>query len=124
MKNKTWKALKYALAIFLIVGGVQHFLKPEFYLAFVPDFLQAKMLIIYVSGFFEILFGVLLFVPKYAFYGAMGILALMIIFLPIHVSDVFSDTPAIGSSTAAYIRLPIQFLLIWISWKVSQSVKS
>ncbi|SOE23087.1 Uncharacterized membrane protein [Spirosomataceae bacterium TFI 002] len=123
MKTKIWIALKYILALFLIYGGVQHFLKPEFYLAFVPDFLFAKMLIIYASGFLEILFGVLLLIPKYSYYGALGIIALMLIFLPIHIGDIFSDTPAIGSTKAAYIRLPIQFLLIWISWKVSQMVK-
>lgn len=124
MKTKIWIVLKYILALFLIYGGIQHFLKPEFYLAFVPDFIQSKMIIIYISGFFEVLFGILLFIPKYAYYGALGILALMIVFLPIHVSDVFSNTPAIGSAKAAYIRLPIQFLLIWISWKVSESLKS
>lgn len=123
MIAKTWNVLKYILALFLIYGGVQHFLKAEFYIPFVPSFLPAKMFVIYASGILEILFGVLLLIPKYAHYGALGILALMIAFLPIHVSDVFSDTPAIGSSKAAYIRLPIQFLLIWISWKLSQRLK-
>jgi len=53
---------------------------------------------------------------KYAKYGALGILLLMIIFLPIHIWDVFSKTPAIGNHEAALIRLPIQFLLTAISW--------
>jgi len=40
----------------------------------------------------------------------------MLIFLPIHVWDGFSETPAIGSHNAAMIRLPFQGLIIFISW--------
>jgi hypothetical protein len=32
----------------------------------------------------------------------------------LHVMDVFMDEPAIGSKAAAYVRLPIQFVLIWL----------
>ncbi len=31
--------LRYLLAIFMIYGGVQHFVKPDFYAPFVPSFL-------------------------------------------------------------------------------------
>jgi hypothetical protein len=44
----------------------------------------------------------------------------MIIFLPLHVWDVFRDKPAIGSHQIALIRLPIQFLLIFIGWFISK----
>jgi len=80
------------------------------------------MLVIYISGLVEILFGVLVLIKKYAKIGAWGILILMLLFLPIHVWDIFSDTPAIGSQKAAFIRLPIQFLLIVIAWKVKNLV--
>ena len=109
--------IKILLAIFMINGGVQHFLIPDFYLPFVPSFLPYKIMIIYASGIVEIVLGgILLLDKKYAKYGALGILLLMIIFLPIHIWDVFSATPAIGTHQAALIRLPIQFLLIAISW--------
>jgi len=35
------------------------------------------------------------------------------------VWDVFSATPAIGSQKAALIRLPIQFLFIFLAWKLN-----
>ena len=60
----------------------------------------------------------MLFIPKYIKTGALGIMLLMLLFLPIHVWDVFTDNPAIGSSQAALIRLPIQFLFIAIAWKI------
>jgi len=117
MKQLFWIVIKILLAIFMINGGVQHFLKPDFYLPFVPSFLPYKMMIIYASGIVEIILGItLLLNQRYAKYGALGILFLMLLFLPIHIWDVFSETPAIGDHEAALIRLPIQFLLIALSW--------
>ena len=122
MQQKVWTILKVVLGLFLIFGGIQHFLKPNFYIPFVPKFLPFTMPIIYVSGFVEIVVGILVLIKKCAKIGAWGILILMLLFLPIHIWDVFSDTPAIGSQKAAFIRLPIQFLLIAIAWKVKNLV--
>ncbi len=118
MQREIWIILKVTLAIFLIFGGVQHFLKPDFYIPFALKFLPFTAAIIYISGVIEIVFGIALFIKKYAKFGAWGIFILMLLFLPIHLWDVFSDTPAIGSHKAALIRLPIQFVLIAVSWKV------
>lgn len=118
MLNKIFKVLGFFFALFIIYGGVQHFLKPDFYLPFVPSFLPLPMPIIYGSGVLEIIFGIAYFIPKFRYIGAWGILILMLIFLPIHVLDVFMDAPSIGSKTAAYIRLPVQFLFIALSWKM------
>ena len=113
-----WTILKILLALFMIYAGVQHFLKPSFYLPFVSPFLPFKMFVIYSSGVLEIVLGVMLLLPKYAKSGATGILWLMIIFLPIHIWDIFSDQPAIGSHEAAMIRLPKQFVFIGLAWGV------
>ncbi len=107
-----WKIAQVLLALFLIYGGIQHFLKPTFYEPFVPAFLPAKTMIVYLSGVAEIVLGILLLVPKYTKLAATGIIILMLVFLPVHVRDVFSETPAIGSHQAALIRLPFQFLFI------------
>ena len=120
--KKIWLILKVVLAIFLIFGGVQHFISPNNYIPFVPSFLPFTLAIIYLFGLFEILFGLALFFKKLETIGAWGILILMLLFLPIHIWDVFSNTPAIGSHNAALIRLLIQFVLIFIAWKVKNNV--
>lgn len=112
-----WNFLRVLLAIFIVYAGMQHFIKPDFFNAFVPDFLIYKSTIIYVSGFIEIVLGVLLLIPKYTRIAASGILILMLLFLPIHIWDVITDTPAIGSHKAALIRLPMQFVLIALAYK-------
>lgn len=113
-----WKILQILLALFLIYAGVQHFLKPAFYEPFVPAFLPAKTFIVYASGVVEVLLGILLVIPKYTKKAATGIILLMIIFLPIHIWDVFSKTPAIGSHDAAIKRLPFQFVLIGLAYLI------
>jgi uncharacterized membrane protein len=119
MKKLFWNIIKIILALFMIYGGVQHFVKPDFYLPFVPSFLPYPIAIIYISGIIEIVLGIALLLSKtYAKLGALGVLVLMILFLPIHIWDVFSETPAIGSHSASLIRLPIQFVLIALAWKV------
>ncbi len=122
ISNTIWTGVRILFAIFMIMGGVQHFLKPDFYLPFVPDFLPFKMEVIYLSGLLEIALGALLLLKKYARLAAMGIFILMVLFLPIHVWDVFSSTPAIGTHKAALIRLPFQFLFMAIAWKIKQVV--
>ncbi|MBI9040978.1 DoxX family membrane protein [Lutibacter sp.] len=119
---KIWTILKFVIAIFMIYAGAQHFIKPTFFMPFVPDFLPLKTSIIYISGAVEILLGAMLFLKKYSKFGALGIIILLIVFLPIHIWDVFSQTPAIGSKQAAFIRLPIQFILIYIVWKIKNSI--
>lgn len=116
-----WFILKIVFASFMVYAGVQHFLKPEFFVPYVPQFLPFKMEIVYVSGVFEVLFGVLLFFKKYAKITTWGIFVLLLLFLPIHIWDVISETPVIGSKTAAWIRLPIQFLLLFLIWKIKNN---
>ena len=113
-----WIVMRFLFAVFMIFSGVQHLLNPDFYIPFVPSFLPFTTAIIYSSGILEILLGILLIIPKYAKQGALGVLLLMLIFLPIHVWDVFSAMPAIGSHQAALIRLLVQFLFIALAWKL------
>jgi len=123
MKKKIWLIIRILLALFMINAGTQHFIKPDMFLPFVPSFLPFHLGIVYLSGVVEIILGLSLFLKQhYAKFGALGILVLMIIFLPVHIADVFSSAPAIGSHTAALIRLPIQFALIALVWKVYRTL--
>lgn len=122
--QKLLQVLGFLFAAFIAFGGMQHFIKPDFYLPFVPSFLPFAKPIVYISGVLEIVFGVAYFIPKLRLIGAWGILILMLAFLPIHLMDVFADAPAIGSKTAAYVRLFVQFLFIALPWKMKEMAKA
>lgn len=107
--------LTFLFGAFMIFGGVNHFLKPAIYLAFIPNFLPGEA-INYLSGIAEIIVGIGVFIPKFRSLSTLGILIMMLIFLPLHVIDVFKEQPAVGSHQAALVRLPLQFVLIFWAW--------
>ena len=107
--------LTFLFGAFMVFAGINHFLKPVMYFPFFADFLPKEALT-YASGVVEIIVGALVFVPKYRAYGTLGILGLMIAFLPLHVADVFKEQPAVGTHQMALIRLPFQFVLIAWAW--------
>ncbi|MCP1385724.1 DoxX family protein [Runella salmonicolor] len=107
--------LTYLFGAFMIFGGVNHFLKPEMYLPFVPSFLPGEA-INYLSGIAEIIVGIGVFIPAFRPQSTLGILVLMLLFLPLHIVDVFKENPAIGSHQMALIRLPLQFVFILWAW--------
>jgi uncharacterized membrane protein len=117
--------LTYLFGALLVAAGFNHFVNPTLYNPFIPDFMP-KLAVNYLSGFAEIIVGTGVFFPKFRKAATLGILVLMILFLPLHVIDVFQAHPAIGSHSAAVIRLPVQLVLIawaWYCW-VSASRKN
>ncbi len=118
--HTTW--LRSILGVIMILAGIQHFRDPAMYGPIIPDGLP-KDLVTYISGVVEILLGVGLFIKRVRLWASLGLLILMIAFLPLHVIDVFRDAPAMGSKLLAYIRLPLQFVLIGWAWWVYKGAR-
>ena len=101
----------------MISGALGHAFSPEMYTPMIPEFVSTTLAHT-LSIILEAGIGVTLLLPKYRRIGGIGFMLLMIAFLPIHVWDVFRETPAIGSSPAPAIRLVIQFVLIYMGYWV------
>ena len=112
-------ALTFLFGLFMILGGAMHFVNPEMYNPFIPEFLP-KHIINYISGLLEIILGIGVFTKRYRALSTSGILWLMLAFLPLHVIDVFKENPAIGSHQMALIRLPFQFVFILWAWFINK----
>ncbi|WP_299012201.1 MauE/DoxX family redox-associated membrane protein [uncultured Polaribacter sp.] len=93
-------------------AGIMHIIKPKFFKNFIPEFLP-KLAVNYVFGIVEFLLGLGLFFTDTVKIAAIGILVLLTIFLPIHIWDATKIKPAIGSKPIAYVRIPMQFLLMY-----------
>lgn len=104
-------ALSLFYALLMIAGAIGHVVSPDFYAPLVPEPIPLWFANI-ASTVVEGLLGVLLLVPKTRRLGAIGFTALMIAFVPIHVWDALKEQPAVGSHTAAAIRLVVQALFI------------
>ena len=53
----------FSLSILYIVVGIKHFTDLDFFLVIVPPYIPFPETMVYISGFFEIIFGCLL-IPK------------------------------------------------------------
>ena len=106
-------------SIFYVIVGIKHFIEPEYFLSIVPPYLPYHLELVYVSGLFEVLFGILILLPKYRYYGAIGLILFLIAVFPanIYLAQNEIAQEAIGATQEIAIwRLPIQGILIWIAY--------
>lgn len=111
----------WVLAIAMMVVGALHFLRPKPFARIVPSYLPAPLLLVYVSGFFEILGGVALLIPETRSWAAWGLIALYIAVFPANVymltHNISLDPDKPIPRWALWLRLPFQFVFIaWAYW--------
>ena len=108
-------------SIFYVIVGIKHFIDPEYFLSIVPPYLPYHLELVYISGLFEILFGLLILFPKYRYYGAVGVILLLVAVFPanIYLAQSKEAQEALGATQEiATWRLPIQGVLIWIAYYI------
>ena len=110
----------YIMSLLYILVGIKHFSDPNFFLKIMPKYLNYHLELVYISGFFEILFGILLIFKKTRFFGAWGVFILLICVFPANIYLYNSETAQIAldiSKSQALMRLPFQIpLLILAYW--------
>jgi uncharacterized membrane protein len=108
------------MSLLYILVGIKHFSDPNFFLKIMPKHLNYHLELVYLSGFFEILFGILLIFKKTRFFGAWGVFILLICVFPANIYLYNSEAAQIAldiSKSQALIRLPFQIpLLILAYW--------
>ena len=117
MRVKT--PLRTLLALLMTTAGVLHFVSPNGFAAIVPAFLPFPVMLVYVSGVFEILFGIGLLIPRLRRYAAWGLVALFIAVFPANINMAVNQLPFFGTvyPIGNWVRLPFQILLIaWAYW--------
>ncbi|MFO7846642.1 MAG: DoxX family membrane protein [Balneolaceae bacterium] len=115
--------LRYLFAILLLGAGINHFLNPELYYPLIPPWLPNPWLLNLLSGLLEVLFAVGLMTKSLRKISALGIIGLMILFIPAHIHHIQMDGCVSDEICipvwAAWIRLVIlQPLLIVWAWAI------
>jgi len=97
-------------------AGSLHFIHPEFYLRIVPPYIPAHLAMVRISGFFEIVGGLGLLIPRTRRMAAWGLIALLVAVFPANLYMATNPIDAGAVSIAPVFRwgrLPVQLLLIW-----------
>ncbi|MDQ2799002.1 MAG: DoxX family membrane protein [Armatimonadota bacterium] len=111
--------LRLLLAAFMIFAGVSHFRHPDPFVKIVPEYLPNPKALVAISGFFEVLGGVGLLVPRVRRPAAWGLIALFLAVFPANVNMAIHKMPLGGISNPLllWLRLPLQAVLIaWAYW--------
>jgi uncharacterized membrane protein len=113
------RALRALLAVAMTVIGVLHFTSPDGFVRIVPAWLPAPLLLVQVSGFFEILGGAGLLVPRARRAASIGLVALYVAVFPANVNMAIHHISLDGVTQVPtpllWLRLPLQALLIWLA---------
>ena len=105
------------MGMFYVMAGCNHFISPEWYALIVPPFLPYKYLIVYISGVFEIMLGILLVFSKTRQFAALGLILFLIAVFPSNIYLAITNGKALEvSSFLAWARLPVQFIFIGIAY--------
>jgi len=112
----------FVAAVIFIVGGLNHFRKPEFYERIIPPAFPAPSMLVIVSGVFEIAGGVGLLLCPLRRAAGWGLILLLLAVFPANLymavsPDRFSDLNL--PQWALWARLPLQGVLIAWVWYVS-----
>ena len=118
----------YVMAAFYVFAGVMHFVAPGFYLQIVPPPLPAHEALVILSGVAEIVLGVGLLFPATRRISAWGVIALLIAVFPANIyqalyNPTLVDPPSFmgqPSQTALWVRLPLQFVLMYWAWQYTR----
>lgn len=103
------------MSAFYIAAGLNHFFNPDFYMPIMPQYIPITfhLQLIYLSGIFEVLFGLMLLYPGTRQTAAICIVILLIVIFPANIQMAVNNFHETGwSFWISIIRLPIQILLI------------
>ncbi len=118
--NRLRQAGFYALVIFYILAGINHFYNPAFYLPLIPPYLPKPEWINIASGISEIILGACLLYRPSRKFAAYGILLMLLAFLPAHIW-LIQKNGCVGAlcvpAWVAWVRLLVVHpLLIYWAW--------
>ena len=107
----------YLMGIFYVIVGVKHFQNPSWFVQIIPPILPYKYELVYLSGFFEILLGILLMIPRFQSTAAKGLIILLICVYPANIYLAQTNGAALGISPfIEWGRLPFQFVFIGLAF--------
>ncbi len=107
----------YLMSLFYIFGGIKHFTNVGWYMKIMPPYLSYHKELVYLSGAFEIILGIMLVFEKTRFLSGWGLILLLIAVFPANIYLAQTNGAAMNISPAlAWGRLPFQAVFIGLAY--------
>ena len=107
----------YIMSYFYIQIGIKHFTDPNWFMQIMPPYLPYHLELVYLSGFFEIILGILLIFKKTRYIAGWGLILLLIAVFPANIYLAQTNGAAMRiSPEIAWGRLPIQAVFIALAY--------
>ena len=111
------------MSILYIIIGAKHFTDSDFFLKIMPPYIPFHLELVYLSGAFEILFGLLLLLKKYRKLAGIGIALLLIAVFPANIY-LFQNPEILNAEKSKtlvrlFFQFPLILIAIWHSQKTS-----
>ena len=110
----------FAMSLFYVLIGLKHIYDPKYFLPMLPPFINHKKLLIYISGYLEIVLGVLLVFQETRIYAALGIIILLVLVFPANIYVVINfearkklKVSKLFSVFRLFLQLPLIILAYW-----------
>ncbi|HET8865305.1 MAG TPA: DoxX family protein [Gracilimonas sp.] len=107
---------RYLIGSLFTLAGILHFVRPEFFMKIMPEYLPWHKPLVFISGFFEMAGGIGLMISLLQTYAAWGLIFLLIAVFPANIEMFLKNYRKNGFTPftwALLFRLPLQFGLIW-----------
>ena len=107
----------YLMGLFYINVGIKHFTDPEWFVQIMPPYIPYHLELVYLSGFFEILLGLMLFSLKTRKVAGWGLILLLIAVFPANIYLAQTNGAVMNiSPQVAWWRLPFQGIFIGLAY--------
>ncbi|WP_310992424.1 DoxX family protein [Aequorivita marina] len=105
---------QYLMGVVFVLAGMNHFRKPKLYERIMPPYIPARSTMVSISGIVEMILGFMLMNKNSQETAAWGIIALMVLFIPIHIYMLQNEKAAMKlPKWALILRIPLQFAIMY-----------
>ena len=113
----------YAYGLSYVLIGISHFTHPSIFVPIVPKIIGFPQFWVYLSGIFEVVLGVGLFLPRARYFSSILIIAMLLVLYTANINMWVNDIEFNGvkmTSKSHLFRGAIQILLIYIAYWISK----
>ena len=119
--------VRVALAVMFLFAATGRLVNADGLVQMLPAFLPLRREAVYISGLFEVLGAIGLLVPRLRRLAGLAIVAFLLVVFPANINVALHNLqiPGLpGSPFEQWLRLPLQFVLIGLTWWATQSSRA